>query len=251
MKLLKTERLSKSFGGVKALNSVNLEVEEGSIIGLLGPNGSGKSTLINVISGVYPPDEGKISFKGRDITAMSPEKVSSLGLIRTFQVPRIFRSMTVLENMLVAEREQSGDRLRNIFLRWSQVKKEEERIREKALDILKFLEIESLADSLGENLSGGQQKLLALGRALMADPQLLLLDEPIAGVAPRLAEKIFERILELRARGITFLIIEHNVEVLSRYVDEIYVMNRGEIVAKGKPKEILESRELIEVYFGE
>lgn len=249
--LLRTVELCKNFGGVRALNRVSIEVEEKSIIGLLGPNGSGKSTLINVISGVYRPDSGRVYFKDREITNLSPEDIANLGLIRTFQVPRIFRTMSVLENLLVAGRNQLGDRLRNILFNYGSVVKEEEGLREKAMEILEFLEIDHLARAPGENLSGGQQKLLALGRALMSDPAILLLDEPVAGVAPRMAEKIFEKIQELRKKGLAFLIIEHNVDVLLRNADEIYVMNRGEITLRGKPQEVIESRELVEVYFGE
>ncbi len=249
--LLKTVELCKSFGGVRALNRVSIEVEERSIIGLLGPNGSGKSTLINVISGVYKPDSGRVYFKDREITHLSPEEIANLGLIRTFQVPRIFRTMSVLENLLVAGRNQLGDKLRNILFNYRRVLKEEKELREKAMEILEFLEIEHLARAPGESLSGGQQKLLALGRALMSEPAILLLDEPVAGVAPRMAEKIFEKIQELRKKELAFLIIEHNVDVLLRNADEIYVMNRGEITLRGHPQEIIESRELVEVYFGE
>jgi|Deesub1362B_J571_1020462.scaffolds.fasta_scaffold01740_7 branched-chain amino acid transport system ATP-binding protein len=251
MGILELKEVTKSFGGVVALNRVSLEVEEGEITALLGPNGSGKSTLINVVSGVYPPDSGRIFFSGKEITSLSPHEIANLGIIRTFQVPRVFKNLSVIENMLVAAREQRGESLATTLFRWRDVRAQEEENIRKALEILEFLEIEHMKNEYAGNLSGGQQKLLALGRALMAEPKLLLLDEPVAGVAPPLARKIFEKILELRSKGLSFLIIEHNVDVLMDFAGFVYVLHRGEIVAKGKPEEILESKQVLEVYFGE
>lgn len=251
MSLLELREVTKSFGGVVALNHVSMEVEEGEITALLGPNGSGKSTLINVVSGVYSPDSGSVFFSGSEITARPPHEIANLGIIRTFQVPRVFRNLSVIENMLVAAREQQGESLANTFFRWGEVRAQVERNLTKALEILEFLEIEHMKNEYAGNLSGGQQKLLAIGRALMAEPRFLLLDEPVAGVAPPLARKIFEKILELRSRGLSFLIIEHNVDVLMDFADYVYVLHRGEIVARGKPEEILESKRVLEVYFGE
>jgi branched-chain amino acid transport system ATP-binding protein len=247
MSLLRVEGLRKVFGGVTALDGVSLEIPERGIIGLLGP----KSTLVNVLTGIFPPDGGRMFIGGRDFTGQNPHRIASMGIMRTFQVPRVFRNMSVMENMLVSRGGQAGEGLFNTFLRWGQVKKEETENIKRALEILEFLEIEHMKTDLASSLSGGQQKLLALGRALMADPKILLLDEPVAGVNPKLSRKIFEKILELREQGMTFLIIEHDVDIMMDFCDEIYVMNKGEVVFKGSPQEVLESEKVIEVYMGE
>ncbi len=242
--------LGKSFGGVEALRDVNIEVRRGRITALIGPNGSGKSTLINVISGVYPPDRGRVEFEGRDITSMPPHAVAELGIIRTFQVPRVFRGMSVIENMLAAAKGEGADGVLSPFFARSRVKGYELSCLRRAREILDFLEIGHMRNEYAGSLSGGQQKLLALARALMAEPRVLLLDEPVAGVAPALARKIFEKILELR-NTIGFLIVEHNMDVLMDFADHVYVLHRGEVVAEGTPKEVLGSKQVLEVYFGE
>jgi ABC-type branched-subunit amino acid transport system ATPase component len=251
MIILRAEDIRKAFGGVQALDGVTLDVPARGVIGLIGPNGSGKSTLINVLTGVFPVDSGRMYIEGRDYTNESAHKIASQGIMRTFQVPRVFSNMSVIENMLVSRRGQSGESLLNTFLKWRKVREEEEENIKRALGILEFLEIDHMKNELASNLSGGQQKLLALGRALMGEPKVLLLDEPVAGVNPKLSRKIFEKILELRKEGMTFLIIEHNVDIMLEFCDEIYVMNRGKIVFNGEPQEVLESREVIEVYLGE
>ncbi len=249
--MLKVVNVEKSFGGVKALDRVSLEIKNKSIVGLIGPNGSGKSTLINVISGVIPLDSGEIYFNDIPIHGKKPHEIANLGIIRTFQVPRVFKNLSVIENMLIAARMLKGEKLVNVLLRRNLIKKEEKEVIKKALRILKFLEIEHLKNEYAKNLSGGQQKLLALGRALMADAKVMLLDEPVAGVAPKLAHKIFKKIEELReSLGISFLIVEHNIDILLDYCDEMYLMDRGRIVLKGKPREVLKSKELKEVYLG-
>ncbi|NOZ82348.1 MAG: ABC transporter ATP-binding protein [Euryarchaeota archaeon] len=248
--LLTTEGLGKSFGGVEALRDVSIEVRRGRVTALIGPNGSGKSTLINVISGIYPPDRGRVVFEGRDITGMPPHAVAELGIVRTFQVPRVFRGMSVIENMLVAAKGEGLEGVLSPFLRRGAVAQHERRCLRRAREILEFLEIDHMRNEYAGSLSGGQQKLLALARALMAEPRMLLLDEPVAGVAPALARKIFEKILELRSR-LGFLIVEHNMDVLLDFADHVYVLHRGEIVAEGTPEEVLSSRQVLEVYFGE
>ncbi len=249
--MLKVVNVEKSFGGVKALDRVSLEIKNKSIVGLIGPNGSGKSTLINVISGVIPLDSGEIYFNDIPIHGKKPHEIANLGIIRTFQVPRVFKNLSVIENMLIAARMLKGEKLVNVLLRRNLIKKEEKEVIKKALRILEFLEIEHLKNEYAKNLSGGQQKLLALGRALMADAKVMLLDEPVAGVAPKLAHKIFKKIEELReSLGISFLIVEHNIDILLDYCDEMYLMDRGRIVLKGKPREVLKSKELKEVYLG-
>jgi ABC-type branched-subunit amino acid transport system ATPase component len=241
----------KSFEGVKALNGITLDINGSSIIGLIGPNGSGKTTLFNVITGFYPVDIGEIHFNGENITGLKSHYISLRGLVRTFQITRIFPKLTVLENMLTATKEQEGEKLYSVFLKRRTVAKQEAENADKAFEILKFLEIFHLRDEYGSNLSGGQLKLLELGRALMMDPDMLLLDEPVAGVNPTLANKIFDRIVELKdSKNIAFVIVEHNMDVVMSFCDRIYVMDRGKIVAEGVPEEIQTSKKVIEAYLG-
>ncbi|RLF19324.1 MAG: ABC transporter ATP-binding protein [Thermoprotei archaeon] len=250
--MLTVDNVHKRFGGLKALDGVYMEVEKGTITSIIGPNGSGKSTLINVITALYEPDEGDIRFNGSSIRRLKPHQVFEKGIVRTFQVPRIFPRMTVLENMMLAPRRQTGEGITANFFRWKKVDAEEEEHAKKALEILKFLGLAHLKNELAMNLSGGQMKLLELGRALMADPTVLLLDEPVAGVNPTLARKIFDAITTLRReQGLTFLIVEHNVDLLVEYSDHLYVMHRGKVVLSGHPKEVIRSPKVMDIYLGE
>ena len=245
--ILDIQNVERSFGGIKALNGVSFGIEDNSIVGLIGPNGSGKSTLINVISGFLAPDSGSIHLNGRDISHMKPFEISSLGLCRTFQITRIFSAMTVLESMLLASRVQD-DGLMSVFFRWKNVISQEKSDIEQAEEILDFLEISHLKHEYASTLSGGQQKLLNLGMVLMADPAVVLLDEPVAGVNPTLANKIFEKVVgEKKSR--TFLVVEH-IDMLMNFCDIIHVMNKGEIVASGAPEEIQNNEMVIDVYLG-
>ncbi len=271
--ILEIEDLHKSFGGLKALDGASLVVERGSITGLIGPNGSGKTTLFNCATGFYNLDMGEVFFGEECITGLSPDAIARKGMVRTFQTIRIFPHMTVMENMLSGPMEQTGE---TIFRRTTQFltsiprlltalprlrspeperiagwTREETEHARKAFQLLEFLEIDHLWNEYASNLSGGQQKLLILGRSLMSDPSLVMLDEPIAGVNPILARKIFERTLELRKeKKQTFFIIEHNVGVLFRYCEHIYVMDEGQVVAEGTPDEIQQSQRVIEAYLG-
>ncbi|MFQ5979360.1 MAG: ABC transporter ATP-binding protein [Candidatus Heimdallarchaeota archaeon] len=251
--ILSTEKIDKNFGGVQALKDVSIRVQKSSIIGLIGPNGSGKTTFFNVGTGWLPNDnkEGFISFKGEKIDGEPPHEISLKGLARTFQKTRILKELTTLDNMLLAAQTQKGEGLFQVYIKRRKWKKQERELRRRALEILGFLEIRHLAYEPAANLSGGQQKLLALGRVLMAAPKLVLLDEPVAGVNPTLAKKIFQRIIKLREEeGLTFLIVEHNMDVIMEFCDSVFVMHRGEVLTKGTPDEIKSNREVVEAYLG-
>ncbi|MFX1511730.1 MAG: ABC transporter ATP-binding protein [Promethearchaeota archaeon] len=251
--LFSAEKVDKRFGGVQALKNVSIQVQKSSIIGLIGPNGSGKTTFFNVTTGWIPNEneDGFVSFENERIDDLRPHEIALKGLYRTFQKTRIFPSLTTLDNMLLSARNQIGEKLFSIFFQRNKWKRQEKEIRDRAYEILTFLEIDRLANEPAQNLSGGQQKLLALGRVLMATEKLLLLDEPVAGVNPILAKKIFERIIQLKdEKNLTFLIIEHNMDVIMNFCDEIFVLHRGEVLTKGKPNEIKSNREVVEAYLG-
>lgn len=246
--ILQVKDIEKSFGGIKALDGVSLDLEENTIVGLIGPNGSGKTSLINVISGFIPPDSGRIQFDGRDISSSKPHEIARLGLCRTFQLTRIFRRMTVIECMLLASKAQD-EGLFNLFFKGKDITERERMDIEKARRILESLEIEHLLNEYSSALSGGQQKLLSIGMVQMAGPRLVLLDEPVAGVNPTLANKIFEKI-ERDKEKTTFLVIEHNIDILMNFCERIYVMNKGKIVASGTPEQIQCNETVIDVYLG-
>lgn len=250
--ILITEGLTKSFGGLLAVNNVSIKVDRGSITGLIGPNGSGKTTLFNVIAGALKADSGKAYFDGKRIDGLPCHEIYKTGLVRTFQVPRLFQKMTVLDNMLIAARGLIGDSLTATFFRSGAWKKQEEELIKKALGILEMLDLYHQRKNLAGNLSGGQMKLLELGRALMSEPKMLLLDEPAAGVSPLVVEKIFEKIVELRRNlGLTFFIIEHRIETLFNYTDKVIVMFKGQVIAEGKGHALVEDPKVIDVYLGE
>jgi branched-chain amino acid transport system ATP-binding protein len=248
--LLDIQSLSKSFGGVKALDQVDVKVAEKQVALLIGPNGSGKTTLINVVSGFYRPDEGKIFFDGKEITNLPPHKIYQRGLVRTFQIPSLFTRLTVLENLLVASKLNRGESFLKAPFIGSWVSDEEENLK-KALEILKLLKLDHLWDVRASKLSGGQMKLLEIGRSLMSDAKMLLLDEPISGVNPTLAHEIFTHILNLRDRlGLTFLIVEHRLDLALPYVDYIYVLSYGKLITQGEKDRVLQDAQVINAYLG-
>jgi branched-chain amino acid transport system ATP-binding protein len=249
--ILILENVCKSFNGLEVVKNVSLKVKEKSITGLIGPNGSGKTTLFNLISGIYKIDNGKIFFNGERIDNLEPYKISNKGIIKSFQIPRLLKKLTILENMLIASKNIKGEEILSIFNKNNWRKIEEENIK-KALSILEFLELKELRNSLPMNISGGQLKLLEIGRALMCNPKMLLLDEIIAGINPILAEKIFRKIIELRDNfDITFFIIEHRIDFLFDFAEYIFVMDKGKIIAEGSPKEIINNEKVMEAYIGE
>ena len=246
--MLSVKRISKSFGGLKALNRVSIEVESQSITGLVGPNGSGKTTLFNVISGFYTKDSGEIVFKGEKIDGLSPSERAKRGLCRTFQVSKAPAKMTVLENMLLAARNQIGEGITGALFKWRGVSSMEKVNFKKAMELLELVRLKELGNEYAGNLSGGQKKLLALARALMADPQLVLLDEPTAGVNPTLTLELLEIIKDLRKKEKSFLIIEHNMKVISAICERVYVLDFGEKIAEGTPEEIQRNEKVLKAY---
>ena len=230
--MLKVKNVHKNFGGILALNGVSFAVEPNSITGLIGPNGSGKSTLFNVISRFYNKDRGEIYFKGKKIEGIEPYKVAMLGIGRTFQISEVPEKMTVLENLLLAPKNQLGEGIFSVFLHHLKIKKENEKLLKNAYDILEVIQLYNLRNEYAENLSGGQRKLLSLGRILMSDPILLLLDEPTAGVNPTLVKDLMVAIKNLRdEKGVTILLVEHNMKVISEICDRVIVLDFGKKIA--------------------
>ena len=250
---LRIEGLVKRFGGITAVDGATFEVEEGSLTGLIGPNGAGKSTTFNCITGVHGPTDGTIYFKGDDITGLEPYEIAQRGMVRTFQIARELEDMTVLENLMLAPKNQGGESVfRSITpgLRGGVVSEEEE-IRERVWEMLEFFEIDHLAGEYAGGLSGGQRKLLEMARALMADPDVVLLDEPLAGVNPTLEEKLLDRIHELRKEGYTFLLVEHDMDIIMNNCERIIVMHQGQVLADGTSEDIQNNEQVIKAYLGE
>lgn len=246
--MLDVKNVHKRFGGLVALEDVSLSVHEGSIFGLIGPNGSGKTTLVNIISGFLRPTQGHIVFDGRDIQHRSPVQIARAGLCRTFQITLNPQTMTVMENMLLGAPEQRGERIIAAALHPARVREQEAQNLERAWELLAMVHLQGHADELAGSLSGGQKKLLSLVQILMAKPRLILLDEPVAGVNPRLIEDIVDVIVKLRERGHTFLLIEHNMQVVRRMCDQICVLDMGHVLAQGEPEEVLSREEVLRAY---
>jgi ABC-type branched-subunit amino acid transport system ATPase component len=246
--MLKVVDVHKSFGGIMALDGVSLDVERGSITGLIGPNGSGKTTLFNIISGFHPKDAGEIYLKGERVDDLPPDAVARKGLGRTFQISQAPAKMTVLENMLLAPKGQTGEGLWNALFAKKRVLHQERHNVEKAVEFLNSVELIDLRNEYAGNLSGGQKKLLSLGRILMAEPEIILLDEPTAGVNPTLIKSLMRLIDDLRKGGKTFFFVEHNMKVISDICDKVYVLDFGKKIAEGTPREIQENEEVLEAY---
>ena len=239
------------FGGIRAVDGASLTIESGSITGLIGPNGAGKTTLFNVIAGMHAPTSGRVYLDGEDITGLPPHQLFSRGVLRTFQIAHEFSTLTVRENLMTVPAGQSGERLPNVWLRPGTIRAEEATLRGKADEVIDFLKLDAVADELAGNLSGGQKKLVELGRTMMAEPRVVLLDEVGAGVNRTLLREIAGAILRLNLhRGYTFCIIEHNMELISLLCDPVIVMVEGKVLTQGSAPEVQSDERVVEAYLG-
>ena len=249
--MITVSHLHKSFGGIHAVNDASLTIETGSITGLIGPNGAGKTTLFNIIAGLYKPDSGQVVLDGTDITGLPPHELFHRGLLRTFQIAHEFSTLTVRDNLKMVAANQSGEKLLETWFCPARVRAQEEIIADKAEEVIKFLQLEAVADELAGRLSGGQKKLLELGRTMMVDAKIVFLDEVGAGVNRTLLGHIGDAILRLNEeKNYTFCMIEHDMDFISRLCDPVIVMAEGSVLASGSAKEIRRNDEVIEAYLG-
>ena len=249
--MLKIKDLNKSFGGLQAVNNVNLEIDKGSITGLIGPNGAGKTTLFNTIAGLYAPDNGDVYLEEKNIAGLKPHELFSMGVLRTFQIAHEFFSLTVLENLMMVPGNQRGEKLIYALFGDKAVKKEEEEIRTKAIEVIEFLNLKHLTQEIAGNLSGGQKKLLELGRTMMVEANLVLLDEVGAVVNRTLLNEISDAIIRLnKERNYTFFVIEHDMDLIEKICDPVIVMAEGSVLFEGKFSDVKSNEEVIEAYLG-
>jgi neutral amino acid transport system ATP-binding protein len=251
--LLSANGLCKSFGGIKAVQNVNLEVEQGKIVGLIGPNGAGKTTLFNLLCNFISPDQGSVHFDGAPIHQLACHSIALQGMVRTFQVARVLSKLSVLDNLLLAAPHQTGEKLSNtwVFSHRPSIVNEEKRLRTRAAEILESVGLSHMIHAYAGSLSGGQRKLLEMGRALMTNPKLILLDEPAAGVNPTLIKQICEHVKIWNQQGITFLVIEHNMEVIMSLCDRVWVLAEGQNLMSGTPAEVQSNAKVLEAYLGQ
>ena len=249
--MLTIQHLEKWFGGIHAVNNVSLTFETGKITGLIGPNGAGKTTLFNVIAGLHFPTSGKVFLEEEEITGLPPHQLFARGVLRTFQVAHEFSTLPVRDNLMMVPPQQTGERLLNVWLNSKKVKQEEEQLKEKAKEVLSFLNLEMLTDEPAGNLSGGQKKLLELGRCMMVDAKIVFLDEVGAGVNRTLLNHLGDAIIRLnRERGYTFCMIEHDMEFIGKLCDSVVVMAEGSVLVEDSIKAIKENPDVIEAYLG-
>ena len=249
--MITVDGVTMAFGGLKAVNNASLTIEKGSITGLVGPNGAGKTTLFNVIAGLYRPTAGQVTLEGRDITGLRPHELFHQGVLRTFQIAHEFSSLTVLENLMMVPDKQTGEQVWQTLINRKEIAAEEEKIRAKADEVIAFLGLERVRDELAGNLSGGQKKLLELGRTMMVDAKIVLLDEVGAGVNRTLLNDIGDAILRLnKERGYTFCMIEHDMDFIGRMCDPVIVMAEGGVLMQGTIDEVKSDERVIEAYLG-
>ena len=249
--MIRVEALYKQFGGVHAVENASMEIAKGSITGLIGPNGAGKTTLFNIVAGLFPPTSGKVFLDDEDITGLPPHELFAKGLLRTFQIAHEFSTLTVLENLMMVPDAQKGETLWNAWFKRGEVRAQEEEIRTRALEVIEFLNLKHLVEEKAGNLSGGQKKLLELGRTMMVDAKVVLLDEVGAGVNRTLLAEIGDAIVRLnQERGYTFCMIEHDMDFIGRMCDPVIVMAEGGVLAKGTADEVKNNEEVIEAYLG-
>ncbi len=249
--LIDVQRVNKAFGGLQVINDCSIQVEKGSITGMIGPNGAGKSTLFNLIAGALAPDSGRVLLDGEDITSLSADQRFHRGLLRTFQIAHEFSQMSALENLMMVPPKQAGEDLFSAWLKPSMVRREEAEVRRRALEVIDFVGLHHVRNELAGNLSGGQKKLLELGRTMMTNAKVVLLDEIAAGVNRTLLGDLIGNIERLnREMGYTFLVIEHDMEMIARLCDPVIVLAQGSVMVEGHIKEIQNNPEVIEAYFG-
>ncbi|HEM5420176.1 ABC transporter ATP-binding protein [Streptococcus suis] len=251
MALLEVKDLTKNFGGLTAVGDVTMELHEGELVGLIGPNGAGKTTLFNLLTGVYEPSEGTISLAGTILNGKAPSKIASLGLGRTFQNIRLFKNMTVLENVLIGLGNHGKSEVFASFLRFPAFYKNEEALKTKAIELLKIFDLDGDADTLAKNLPYGQQRRLEIVRALATEPKILFLDEPAAGMNPQETAELTQLIRKIKEEfGITIILIEHDMSLVMEVTERIYVLEYGRLIAHGTPEEIRNNKRVIEAYLG-
>ena len=251
MTLLSVETLGKEFGGLIALDDVTFGVDRGEVVGMIGPNGAGKTTLFNCIAGNLDPERGTVRFDGTDVTGAEPHEHARNGLVRTYQQARELSTMTVADNMLLPALDHPGERAHHAILRTAAATERERGVEVTAQELLEFFELDHMADEYAGGLSGGQRKLLEFARALVLEPDLLLLDEPFAGVNPTLTTRITEYVTRLNEQGMTFLIIEHDIGTLAELVDRLIVLSDGQVLLSGDPGDVLQDERVIDTYLGE
>jgi branched-chain amino acid transport system ATP-binding protein len=249
--MIEVKNLKMYFGGLHAVDDVSVSIQTGRITGLIGPNGAGKSTLFNVIAGHYKPTAGQVLLDGEDITGLSPHELFGKGMLRTFQIAHEFSTLSVRENLMMVPPRQTGESLLGAWLQPTRVKAEEEQVRAKADDVIRFLEIGHVADEFAGNLSGGQKKLLELGRTMMTDAKIVFLDEVGAGVNRTLLNTLGDAIVRLnQERGYTFCMVEHDMDFIKRLCDPVIVMAEGKLLAQGTAQEVMANEQVIEAYLG-